>query len=311
MRRIVYICWPATIMAGGIKMVFRHVEALAENGFAAVVATQDGKPPHWFASAAPMISLQEIVPDSDVLVLPENYAAMLQAFASWHNRKVVFCQSQHKALLGLAGRQDYADYGVQDIICPGQVMAAYCRRRFPTQNILVVPNYVDGNVFHPSAAKKPQIAFSPAKRPAEAEFIRDLFRSDNPNFCSIPWVTIAGMSEREVARILGESSLYLALARFDAFGLSTLEAMAAGCVVAGFTGFGGREYATARNGFWAAEDDCLECTDQLTLAARLSLEGGDRYRRMVDEAIGTARCYDHTQFLDRLTACWRSILTTV
>jgi len=39
--------------------------------------------------------------------------------------------------------------------------------------------------------------------------------------------------------------------------------MACGCVVAGFTGFGAREFATTQNGFWAEEDDCLECAGQL------------------------------------------------
>jgi glycosyltransferase involved in cell wall biosynthesis len=310
MRRIAYLCWPANIMAGGIKMAFRHVEALVEQGLSACVATADAQPPTWFETTAPVIRLQDVVPNHDVLVFPENAAGLLQEFAAWTNRKVVFCQNQYKIVLGLAGRADYADYGVHQLICPGHVVAAFCRRRFPAQNISIVPNYVDTGVFQPARPKQVQIAFAPGKRPVEADVIRDLFRSDNPSFCPLPWVKIAGLGEGEVAKILRESGLYLSLARFEAFGLSALEALAAGCIVAGFTGFGGREYATSRNGFWAAEDDCLDCTAQLTLATRLIFEGGDRYHGMVEEAISTAKYYDRVKFVERLTACWRTILQT-
>src|SRR5262245_15423384 len=47
-RRIVYVSWPADEIAGGIKMAFRHVEALRGAGFTACIATPDAKPPPWF-----------------------------------------------------------------------------------------------------------------------------------------------------------------------------------------------------------------------------------------------------------------------
>jgi glycosyltransferase involved in cell wall biosynthesis len=307
MRRIVYVSWPARIMAGGIKMAFRHVEALRELGFDAVLASIEPQPPTWFESTAPLLPLTELVRGTDVLVFPENYT-LLAEYTAWPNRKVVFCQNQYKVPIGLAGRQDYADYGVRHLICPGQVIAAYCRRRFPTQELFIVPNYIDASVFFPQEPKKAQIALSPGKRPVEADFVQDLFRSDNPNFAGLPWVRIAGVGEAEVARILRESALYLSLARFEAFGLSTLEAMASGCLVAGFTGFGGQDYATACNGFWAAEDDCLECADRLTLAARLLFEGGQRQQQMIAAARATARSYDRARFLEALGACWRCLL---
>ena len=53
-----------------------------------------------------------------------------------------------------------------------------------------------------------------------------------------------------MARVFGESALFLSLSRFESLGLTTLEALASGCIVAGFTGFGGRDYATACNGWW-------------------------------------------------------------
>ena len=108
-----------------------------------------------------------------------------------------------------------------------------------------------------------QVAFAPHKRPLEAAFIRDLFRAGGRENRQIPWIEIAKMNESQVAAVLGESAIYLSLCRLEAFAQSILEAMACGCILAGFTGIGAREYTTARNGFWTEEDDCAGCVEQL------------------------------------------------
>ena len=81
MRRIVYLSWPAQQISGGIKMVFRHVEALCDAGYEACVATPDAQPPNWFATTALVLPFNALVRDTDVLVFPENHAGFLQQFA--------------------------------------------------------------------------------------------------------------------------------------------------------------------------------------------------------------------------------------
>ena len=89
--------------------------------------------------------------------------------------------------------------------------------------------------------------------------------------------------------------------------LSSLEALASGCVVAGFTGFGGRDYATSANGFWAAEDDCLDCAEQLARATRLATEGGTCYRALLEAANLTAATFSRERFQSSLLECWRKL----
>jgi glycosyltransferase involved in cell wall biosynthesis len=60
-------------------------------------------------------------------------------------------------------------------------------------------------------------------------------------------VPIDGCSERETAEILQKSTFFLNLCAQEGLGCPPREAMACGCVVIGYDGFGGREY------FW---DDC-------------------------------------------------------
>jgi len=43
-QRIIYLSWPAREISGGIKMAFRHVEALREAGFDAVTNPPQGFP---------------------------------------------------------------------------------------------------------------------------------------------------------------------------------------------------------------------------------------------------------------------------
>lgn len=305
--RIVYISWPAAEIAGGIKMAFRHVEGLRELGFEAAIATEDAAPPGWFETTAPVLPLDSLSPE-DVLVFPENYRAQLERFAGWKCRKVVFCQSHSMVWRGVLNGRGYEDYGVSSILSCGAAVTHFCRRRFPGMPVSTVPNYIDLARFRCPSEKKLHIAFAPRKRPLEAQVINDLLRAEHAALRDVPWVEIVNRSEEEVAKILSESALFLSLCRFEACPLTPLEALASGCIVAGFTGHGGREYATLANGFWAAEDDCLECEEMLACAARLVLDGGPAYQQMVAAGVATARRYSRERFLKALQAFWSEVV---
>ncbi len=86
--------------------------------------------------------------------------------------------------------------------------------------------------------------------------------------------------------------------------MATLEAMASGCVCAGFTGVGGQEYATPENGFWAPEDDCEAAVDALAQAADLVKTGGPPLARLVEAARETARHWSYAVFRPALEDFW-------
>ncbi|HUT94079.1 MAG TPA: hypothetical protein VMY37_31745 [Thermoguttaceae bacterium] len=308
-QRIAYLSWPPNEISGGIKMAFAHVEALREAGWEAVIATPGAGMPTWFESDAPVIDTSELVADQDILVFPENHHRFLKSLASWPNRKLVFCQNQFMVHRGLKGSRDYADFGVRGILCVGRHALDFCRRRFPSQPISSVPVFIDHDLFCFQPQKRLQIAFTPRKRPLEAAFIQDLFRAENPGFRDIPWVQISGVPTRTVAQILKESAIYLSLCRFECVPLTALEALACGCVTAGFTGFGAREYTTAKNGFWATEDDCLDCVTQLTRAVRTVTAGGPSHSEMLEAAHISASYYSRQRFASRLVEFWRVYLS--
>jgi len=149
----------------------------------------------------------------------------------------------------------------------------------------------------------------PRKRPNEFRAIADLFRAAYPQHRSLNWLFLHQASEAQVAKVMGQSAVFLSLARLEAHGMTTLEAMASGCIVAGFTGVAsGTDTATARNGFWAAEDDLGGCVDQLARAVQLAIDKDAAFEAMVEEGRRTAYEYRREEAARRLLDFWRAYL---
>ncbi len=308
MPRIVYLSWPPTEISGGIKAAFQHVELLGEAGFDAVVAAHEPKAPGWFESNARVVALDSVGSD-DVLVFPENSAVLFKRFENAPNPKLVFCQNPFFAYQGLDGRASYATTGVTHIMCPSHTVMHFCRERFPDLRLGYTPFCIDHARFAYRAEKSLQIAAVPRKRPVEFGAIADLFRVRYPQHADIPWVYMHMATETQVAEAMGRSAVFLSLARLEAHGMTALEAMATGCVVAGFSGVaGGTDTATARNGFWAAEDDIPGCVDQLARAVALALARDKVFHEMVAQGRRTAWEYRRDESARLLIDFWRATL---
>jgi hypothetical protein len=223
--------------------------------------------------------------------------------------KVVFCQNPYYAHRGLREARCYREFGVDELIVAGRAVYDFCNRRFPALRVSVIPVMVDTEVFKVQSEKRLQIAYSPRKRPLEAAIIQDLFWSLHPEFQSIPWVPIADQTEAVVAQNLSESAVFLSLCRLEGCPLSILEAFASGCLVAGFLGWGGRDYASGCNGYWAKEDDCMDCAEQLGRAVTTVTSNNSLYTEIVSLAHSDARRYGLKRFEDRLLGFWKGYLS--
>lgn len=113
------------------------------------------------------------------------------------------------------------------------------------------------------------------------------------------------MSRLQVAQVLAESQVFASLSHFEGLGLPPLEAMAVGCLVSGWTGHGGSEYATPENGRWVPEGD-LEAFVH-ALAADVQADASVvQTRRAAGQA--TAARFDMAQFEADLSAAWHHVL---
>ncbi len=98
-------------------------------------------------------------------------------------------------------------------------------------------------------------------------------------------VPIDGLSEAEVALVMGRSAVFLSGAEREGFGLPGAEAMAAGCLVIGYTGHGAREYLTSEVAVPIAESDTVALAD----AVERAMIEFDTERAAFDEVTSRAR----------------------
>jgi glycosyltransferase involved in cell wall biosynthesis len=286
--RIIYYIVRSSGPSGGIKVLLEHVRTLRAAGFDAYAYTknQDQRPTA-FEVDAPILSGAINITAKDVIIRPETFSHTdLVAAAKAGLWQAVFVQNHYFCRHGLGPARRYAELGIPDVYCASQRIKRFLETNGIASDVPVIPCAVE--MPDSIAGKVERIAVMPRKRRFEFNFIRHHFALRYPDLADIPWAVIENMPHSEVLETLARSTLFLSLQRLEGFGLPALEAMAAGCLVAGFAGDGGWDYADAANGSWVQEDALEEAADALAAAAR-GLRGGDpRFRAMVEAGRSTA-----------------------
>lgn len=306
MTRIVYLTFPDGSIRGGQKMLLRHVETLRDLGFDAVCWTNGQTPlPDWFERAVP-VEVNVPLSGDDIIVVPEDAYGAIAKLADASRRPVIFCQgtlvfgSNSLGVLDLFPADRFPP-----IITVGRQLSTLVQRCYPHAAVEFVPCFADERVFRPGGARSRQIACVPHKRRHEAQFIEQVFRKLHPGRAAErPWRHIENATEAEVAEGMRGSDLFLSLSKLEAVGLTPLEAMASGCLCVGFTGIGGRDFATPENGFWVDEDDCVAAVDALARAADVLATGGPNLDRYLDAGRETAREWSYARFREALETTW-------
>ncbi len=243
--------------SGGIKILYRHVDVLTHNGFSAsILHQQRGFRCTWFAHSTPIRYLPDVrLSKTDFLVIPEIYgphiAALRDLPAIGHEvRKVIFNQNAYYTFLGHsldavvhAGfTMPYATGGefVATIVV-SEDSRRYLEYAFPGSAVYRIHNAIDTGLFTFREQKPRQICFMPRKHPEDALQVLALLRLRGA-LDDVRVRAIENMKEREVAALMQESLIFLSFGYPEGFSLPPAEAMACGCLVVGYDGFGGREY---------------------------------------------------------------------
>jgi glycosyltransferase involved in cell wall biosynthesis len=293
MGRVIYIVpHPKTLISGGVKTPYRHVEMLEDAGFDALVFQPDGRPDWFFSRARVATALTGALSADDVLVFPENATGWVadMALRPAAARKVLFCQAQYFMFYSTIPAQSYGRVDFAAVACPSEIARGFLSRVFGFPNIAVLPCCVDATLFHPRP-KTMQVAYVPHKLPREAQLLRTILALKYPDLAAIPWLPIEGRSEAEAAEIIGRSAIYLSLPLLESFGLVALEAMASRTLVIGFDGYGGKEYATPANGFWFEPEQLEEVADRLAVSVAAIGRGDPEIETMLDAGTATAARY--------------------
>ncbi len=308
--RILYITHDSHTPSGGVKTIYSHVSNLAKNGYPAfVVHNQTGFKLPWLESEdVPILYSADKdfqLSQKDIIVIPEDYTAALEALRNLNIKKYVFCQNHFYIFKGLQNYSTWADLGL-DVFCSSEIIRKFIKSVFNYDGVPVIHCAIHSELFKPRK-KTLQIAYMPRKRPAELDFIRNLFNRLYKQYKEVPWICIDKVNEAKVAEILSESAIFLSTSLYEGFGLPPIEAMACGCIVVGFHGGGGLEYASSENGYWCNEGDIIECVRKLGHVVSVIDNNEEEVNKVRNQALKKAGEYTFARQERELINFWSKV----
>lgn len=244
---VYYLCPDSDVPTGGIRTIYRHVDALNSIGIpSAVIHKRAGFACTWFRHQTPTVGAGTVaLSPRDVLVIPEFYWSTLSTIPVGPH-VVVFNQNTYRTFVRprpSSPKRPYSDvHRLEAMVVVSADNAEYVRYTYPELRVDCIRNAVDRQIFYPAQTSPgKRIAVMPRRRNADCRQVLDLLTVRG---CTEEWeiVSIYGRSEQETAEALRSCAIFLCFSELEGFGMPPAEAMACGCYVVGFTGFGGREF---------------------------------------------------------------------
>lgn len=303
-------------VAGGQQVNLDHVVALRAQGHDArlLILRRAGEPPGFAPSfpagvaPPPWQATPEGLTADDVVVVGEMFERGAAALMDSRARKVVHNQNPYYMFQAFKDLDAMQRWGATHMICASRFTASYASAAGWDGAISVVRPSLDPIFFGGEAGPRaPSVAFMPRKRPLEARWLKGLLHSRRPDLKAVPWIEIKGMSRAQCAEALKQAGVFLSLGWAEGLGLPPLEAMAAGALVVGFHGGGGRDYATAENGDWFGDQDHLALIEALEARLDGLIAGADVSDRLAAGA-ATAAAFSRPRFEAELAGAWAAIL---
>ncbi|MGK7346389.1 MAG: glycosyltransferase [Candidatus Nitrospinota bacterium M3_3B_026] len=311
--RIYFYCFDNDRPVGGIKQIYRHVDALNEIGYRAfVLHDRPGFRASWFENKTrieytPSVSLAA----DDILAAPELVGPAFTQTAKGV-RKVIFNQNCYYTFnaYGLDPADMKSPYLSDDlaaVITVSEDSKDYLGFAFPGIPVHRVRYGIDSGLFAPAPEKKKTIAFMPRKNPHAVNQVVNMlkFRRSLRGFRLHP---IDGLPEAEVAAALGEAMVFLSFGFPEGFGLPPAEAMACGCVVAGFHGGGGAEFFRPEFSWPVAQEDI---TGFVRAVEEILSLAGENPAAMAEKGAAAARFirenYSRERELESIREAWGAI----
>jgi glycosyltransferase involved in cell wall biosynthesis len=261
---VYYLCPESSTPAGGIRVIYRHVDTLNAAGIPAyVVHPHPGYRAGWFDSTTPTLGAAEVVASpEDVLVVPEFYGPSLGTVPEGP-QIVIFNQNAYRTfdLIDRRTAEPGAPYAhlsrLAGLLVVSEDNAELMRHTFASTPVAVARPVIDPTLFHPVPEVAPRrLSYVAYRRPHEREHLLHTLAARG---VLDGWevVEIAGVAETETARIMRETAIFLSFSDLEGFGLPPAEAMASGCYVIGYDGLAGREFFDERDSVNVPNGDVL------------------------------------------------------
>ncbi|ROH93290.1 FkbM family methyltransferase [Stagnimonas aquatica] len=253
---------------GGVKVIYEQVAALNRLGFRAFTHTPPGSRagaywdvqkhelPHWNPGPGDVVIAPEVMP-ADWL-----RAVKAQGASVW-----LLVQNWAYVAASFEGAPPGQAPSFEGALVVSDSTEAVVRRCFPQLPCWRVPPAITP-VAPVAGSARAAIAYLPRKQPELARWLRAVWPRVFPDLADVEWIEIDGLPHAQVLERLRQARYFVSLQHQEGLGLPALEAMAAGCLVLGFAGVGGQEYARPDNGLWVTDGDGPSLLDTLAAALR-------------------------------------------
>lgn len=286
---------PLKTMTGGCMVLLQIARQLQDLGWLGGVLYWESPPAEPGCQDLPWVRAGEaVMAAGDTFLVPEGWPNALVLGLKRGCRTLVYCQNWSYLFHGLEQGVRWRDLPV-DFLAVSDPVAWHMEQVLGKRPGIIRP-FIDTGIFRAPPGKPDgptRIGFMPRKNKALAEQIRRIFEERNPK-TQVQWVPIHGLDRFGVAETLRSCHVFLATGFPEGFALPPLEAMACGCLCAGFTGFGGWDYMRQAepggyaprgyelrdvpwggNGWWSADGDVLGAAMGLERAMQAVSQGAD------------------------------------
>jgi hypothetical protein len=319
---------PLAKPSGGLVVLHQLARRLSDTGREVVLAPREER--FWRPEATAGLTVRplgEARPGpEDYWLVPEGWPNALAPGLSAGARCLVYCQNWAFLFSGLPESARWDDLPVR-FLAVSDPVARFLEEVLGVRAPVLRPG-LDRSLFTPrdKADGPVRVAWMPRKNRALGRLVRDSL--DAKGVKDLVWEAVEGLSPEGVAEALGRSHLFLATGFPEGCPLPPLEAMACGCLPAGFPGFGGwdymrqapafpagaaepwfglREVPWSGNGFWAADGDALACVQGLEIAKSLVRNGGTELEALLEAGRATAEAYDLSRQALEADVVWREL----
>lgn len=246
----------------GIGVIYHHVKALCESGFDAyILHKQNNFRLSWLELILPIVYQDSIsknhIQSIDFLVVPEVMANDVFVLNS-HARKILFIQAAAHIFENFPPNKSHKDLGFEHVvvIMPHmiQIVKKFINLPFSVISPMIAEYFFDAK---PDSKRKKEIVIYPKYNQIDFSIVRNLIlRKIGSNKLrkafGFDWrlKLLKGLSHKQVAETFHKSSIFICLNIFEALNTSVVEAMASGCIVFCYEGFGPRDFlVNGKNAF--------------------------------------------------------------
>ena len=310
--------------SGGIKILYRHVDVLNRNSVDAMLLHQNpGFRCNWFENDTRVAYLQNTrLAQTDFLVIPEIYGPNISGMSQMPMigskvKKIIFNQNCRYTFLGQTTetvlKPDFGlAYTKRDEFVGAIVVSddskQYLEYVFPGLEVWRIHNAINVDKFSFSDNKKKQICFMPRKHAEDALQVLGILKLRDA-LGDFKVVAIENKNEGEVAEMMKESMFFLSFGYPEGCPLPPAEAMACGCVVVGYDGFGGREYFDPEFSYPIEIGDMIGFAKTIEKLIKLSVTEPAAINSKAEKASGfVRRTYSPSTEEDDILGIWNNLL---